>query len=311
MSVKQPKLFWYIALALIVAGTVMWNKSFAADPTVAAYVCPGRTDEGSFYDCGGGFVFKTQPLNTDYVDTQTTTPGPAAPGLHPGKFVRFDSLTDDKMIGICNLTGGVCTNQNGGVEGYIGKSFFTGGVTTPPDPTPPGIPHPMPCGFNCFEITWTSCLFNTDGSTCHPTNYRLSYQGPQSGMLLTGLVNGYLQTGLAPGTYHMQMTTLDATGESDPTNSATVEVTEDVAPLVLSVSDTKVYKQTLKINGFVMNEIGTIALKTPCVAAHVVDGFNLLPDRTKVTYTCGAAKTPCPPNKIVMPTSAYAKCALQ
>lgn len=187
-------------------------------------------------------------------------------------------------------------------------------------PLPPPI-TPTP-GLGSVTLTCTYPTLNEDGTAlplADITGINMYYGMNGTNLDKKFTVDGNTScvhqfTGLAAGLWFFQATTLTATDESARTNLASALVVSDTPPPpppVLSVVDPKVYKQTLAVNGWTMVEVGVIALKTACVVDHVVDGFNLLPDRRAVTYTCGPQHLPCPPSKIVLPLNAFARCALQ
>lgn len=147
------------------------------------------------------------------------------------------------------------------------------------------------------SLSWEAPTLNTDGSPAHVINYRLTWSGPSSGSILTGNVLSYTFKNLSAGTYTFTLTALDTTHESAPTGP----VSTQVAPSFQTI-DTAVYKQSQAINGYSMVKVGEIALGTICDRNHNVDGYSLLPDRTAVTYAN---------KRIILPTSVFAKCALQ
>lgn len=72
-------------------------------------------------------------------------------------------------------------------------------------------------------MAWVAPSQNVDGSQAQVVNYRLSWSGTRAGAVLTGNVQSYALD-LAPGTYSITLTALDAASESDPTNPAIVTV---------------------------------------------------------------------------------------
>lgn len=184
-------------------------------------------------------------------------------------------------------------------------------------PVPPN-PTPQP-GNGSITVNWTAPDHNTDGTLLPPgalIGYRIFYGLNPAQLDHSVDVSGggtliYQITGLVSGHWFVGLTARTATEESDLSNLADINVVSVTPTQTFSTIDTVAYKQTQQINGYAMNRVGTIPLKTLCNSAHLVDGYNPLLDRTLVTYTCGVAQTPCPPNKIIMPTTAYARCALQ
>lgn len=155
------------------------------------------------------------------------------------------------------------------------------------------------------QVCWTPPTQNTDGSPLTDlAGYKILY-GTDPSMLaaqqsVTAPATCSNVSSLTVGTWYFAVIAVNAAGAvSDQSNTANKLI-------VISVIDTNVYKQSQAINGYSMVKVGTIPLNSPCVDSHVVDGFNLLPDRTQVTYLCGG--TPCAANKTIMPTSVFAKC---
>lgn len=204
------KLSRYVACALLALPLAV---------SAAVYVATGP---GSFYD--KPIQFKDHPSDTDYVCASVRAPGPyIAPG-RPCDFVLWPDIPATLSIATCNTSGGICHNNNGGIETYVVKASISGSTPTPPVVTPPvGGPGQ-------FTVTWPPVLKGTLGEDVSKdiTGYCI-YYGLTVGSMATkycvGNVLTATVTNLPAGFYYLQMTAVAGKEESEKTSAGSVNVT--------------------------------------------------------------------------------------
>jgi hypothetical protein len=97
-------------------------------------------------------------------------------------------------------------------------------------PVPPPAPIPGPSVVD-LVISWDPCLLSVDGSPCDPTGYKILYGlGAPLTSVLVGKVLAFTIKAPPPGTYEVRLTSLNSSGESNPSNPAFVKITGVVTP---------------------------------------------------------------------------------
>jgi hypothetical protein len=147
-------------------------------------------------------------------------------------------------------------------------------------------------------VTWTApstCSDGTSSSACPATGYRI-YSGTcgQSKTVVTAspaaTLTTTILTGLAPGKWCFDMTTVAAGGESVHTNEVSTVIPSplpsppgNVTAAVL-VADNGAYKMRQAVDGFQFVKIGTLPVGTSCETSHEVDGYSIVA-RSNVSLT--------------------------
>ena len=160
-------------------------------------------------------------------------------------------------------------------------------------------------------VTWSWPDQNTDGTAYTDPNGGRVYWGPQPGnypnqaRVAMADAAGYRVTGLAPGTWFVQVSAINAANvESMLSNVASKTIENPNGPLITTGGP--VYTLLVSRNALLVSQVGTVAAGKPCDQLQFINAWGERPIDAKTLYLVAVADVAPFPNVEI--EAAWAEC---